>query len=144
MPAPFSLSTRLWLAGSESRILEDAPPAMVLCVTHSTVGPVAAKLSDTTVGLSLAVGAKETASYFFYLLNGAYTPGGPNDLLQLSWKEKLGWFQRRIVEISWCDSFEVLDTSVGSIYSTYATFLQSILLLLLVAYDRTQNRQQTV
>lgn len=58
MPAPFSLSTRLWLAGSESRILEDAPPAMVLCVTHSTVGPVAAKLSDTTVGLSLAVGAK--------------------------------------------------------------------------------------
>lgn len=115
---------------------------MVLCVTHSTIGRVAAKLSDTTVGLSLAVGAQgETALYFFYLLNGVYTPGGPNVLLQLSWRGKLGWFQRRIVEISWCDSFEVLDTSVGSIHLMYATFLRSILLFLLVAYDRTQNRQ---
>ena len=46
---------------------------MVLCVTHSTIGRVAAKLSDTTAGLSLAVGAKGKPPYISFTYSTEFT-----------------------------------------------------------------------
>ena len=105
-----------------------------------------AKLSDATIGVSLAVGAKKIPPRISCIYSMEFTlRRGHNVLSQLSWRGKLGRFRRRVVETSWCNSFGVLDTSVGSIHLIYATFLRSVLLLLLlIAYDRTQNRQYTV
>ena len=119
-----AVAGRLWVSNSRRRLSYRA-----LLVTYSMIGWKTAKLSNATIGVSLAVGAEKIPPCISYTYSMEVTlPRGHNVLSQLSWRGKLDRFQRGIVETSWCNGFGVLDTSVGSILLIYANFLRSVLL----------------